>query len=126
MERIDRRRSEGKFRTKKDFRPLPENLRRLRDTGERKAMARFYALYVDQFGVTRRSSFAVKIDARLLHRPQALAFLIRATTGEMLNNKIPEHVQGEIFSDFVHDLFGKPWRKVRHLKDYKAGVVYGR
>jgi hypothetical protein len=123
MEEIERRRSERKYRNR--LPPLPENLRRLRESvGEGKKVARFYALYTDLFGNTRRVSFGVKVNKRIPNR--ALAFLIRTTVGEMKNNRIPEVASGEVLSDFVHDLYTRNWEKSRRLLDYKAGVVYAR
>jgi hypothetical protein len=115
-----------KNRHRNDFRPLPENLRRLRygELGERKALARFYALFIEMNGLPRRASFSVKVKRGISNA--ALAFLIRATVQRFKECYVPEHVQGEVMSDFLYDLFNRPWRKVRRVEDYKAGVVYVR
>lgn len=118
MEEIDRRRSERRFR------PLPENLRRLRGVSEGRKVARFYALYTDLFGRTRRVSFGVKVNKRIPNR--ALAFLIRNTLREMKDGRIPSVSQGEVLNDFVYDLYTRNWEKSRRLLDYRAGVVYAR
>lgn len=120
MEEIDRRRAERKFR------PLPENLRRLRGTvGEGQAFARFYCLYKDVNGITRRISFSVKVNRRLRQSPRGLAFLIRATVKEMLDDKVPEHFDGQLLPNFL-DLYYYPWNRVRRVLEYKANVEYRR
>ena len=67
----------------------------------------------------------MKINPRLSQNRRGLATLIRSTVKELLDDKVPEHVQGEVFSNFL-SLFGRDWQRVRRIRQYEAGVVYGR
>lgn len=114
---------------KRNLRPVPENLRRMRygldDLSERRWFARFYGNCETMTGKLRRFSFSVKISKRLSKNRKALAMLMRTTIGKLLEDTVPEHVQGEVFSNFM-SLLGRDWVRVRRVRNYEAGVVYAR
>lgn len=123
MEEIERRRIERRYRVPSPR--LPDYMIRLRGISGGRRVARFYADYIDQFGYKRRISFGIKVGKKMPNR--ALAFLIREVIHEMKHeDRVPAVADGEVLSSFVYDLFNRPWRRIRRLRDYKAGVVYAR
>jgi hypothetical protein len=114
---------------KRKLRPVPENLKRMRygleDLGERKWLAKFYGTIDTMTGELKSFAFGVKISKRVSTDRRALAALIRATVQKLRENTVPEHESGEVFSDFL-SLFGRDWQRVRRIREYHAGVIYGR
>lgn len=112
---------------KHKLRPLPEFLKwtRYGVTDSQKWYARFYGLYDSIDGKIKRFSFQVKINKALRQNRRGLGMLMRSTVKELLDDKVPKHVQGEVFPDFL-SLFGRDWQRVRRMREYKAGVVYAR
>jgi len=112
---------------KHKLRPLPEFLKRTRYgvTDSQKWYARFYGLYDSIDGKIKRFSLQVKINRALSQNRRGLGMLMRSTVKELLDGKVPEHVQGEVFPNFI-ELFGRNWISVKRIREYHAGVVYGR
>ena len=87
--------------------------------------ARFYGLYDSIDGKIKRFSLQVKINRALSQNRRGLGMLMRSTVKELLDGKVPEHVQGEVFPNFI-ELFGRKWINVKRIREYHAGVIYGR
>lgn len=109
----------------KGYRPVPERLRRMRIGVTHRWLARFYGVYESTTGKWGRFSFQVKVSPELSQNRRALAHNIRKTVEALREGYVPEHEQGETFHSFA-DLNLVRWFRVRRLRDYEAGVVYGR
>jgi hypothetical protein len=110
---------------KRKLRPTPEYLKGMRIGATHRWFARFYGNYETITGKLRRFSFQVRVSPKLSQNRKALANNIRMTCGTLLDGNIPEHMQGDTFHSFI-DLRLARWFRVRRLRDYEAGVVYGR
>lgn len=112
---------------RKELSPVPARLRRMRGTTEHRWYARFYGNYISMTGIRRRFSFQVKITRRLSRNKKALRRVIsRVVEGLKYDKYVPEHMQGEVFSSYGKLLYETPWRRVRKLLNYEAGVIYER
>jgi hypothetical protein len=109
----------------KGYRPVPERLRRMRIGATHRWFARFYGNYETITGHLRRFSFQVRISSELSQDRRALANYMRMICGALLERNVPEHVQGETFHSF-RDLMLARWFRVRRVRNYEAGVAYGR
>jgi hypothetical protein len=109
---------------KKAFRPLPPAILGLRLRARHNEYARFYGNYVSMTGKKKRFSFQVTVNPRLKNKQKYR--LIVKTVGALLNNTIPEHVQGEVFDSFQELHYKTRWLRVRRLNEYKAGMHYER
>lgn len=107
------------------LRPAPSHLRRMRQGATHRWFARFYGNYETMTGKLRRFSFQVKVSPELSQNRKALAYNMRMTCSALLERNVPEHVQGETFHSF-RDLTIARWFPVRKLRNYEAGVLYGR
>jgi hypothetical protein len=107
------------------LRPVPEHLRRMRIGATHRWFARFYGTYESITGKLGRLSFQVRVSPELSHNRRALASNIRMTCEALLEGNVPEHEQGETFHSFT-DLRLVRWFRVRRLRNYEAGVLYGR
>lgn len=107
------------------FRPAPEHLKLMRIGATHRWFARFYGNYETITGKLRRFSFQVRISPELRQDRRALANYMRMTCGSLLDRNVPEHVQGETFDSF-RDLMLARWFRVRKVRNYEAGVAYGR
>ena len=110
---------------KHKLRPIPAHLKRMRIGATHRWFARFYGNYESMTGKLRRFSFSVKISKSVSKNRRALAVLMRTTVQKLLEDTVPEHVQGEVFSNFL-SLFGRDWQRVRRMRQYEAGVIYAR
>jgi len=110
---------------KRKLRPVPEHLKRMRIGATHRWFARFYGNYETLTGKLRRFSFQVKVSPKLRQDRRALAFNMRMICSSLLERTVPEHVQGETFQSF-RDLRLARWLPIRRLRDYEAGIVYGR
>lgn len=108
----------------RSIRRVPRNYVRGRRTARYREFARFYLNYISMAGKSKRASFAVKVEPSLSNR--AKHNLIVAVVNNILNKKIPQHVQGQIFHGFYSLVRGTPWYSVRKVSYYKAGMVYER
>ena len=109
----------------KGYRPVPERLRRMRIGATHRWFARFYGTYETITGKLGRLSFQVYDSPELRRNRKVLADNIRMTVEALLERNVPEHEQGETFHSF-RDLMLARWFRVRRLRDYEAGVLYGR
>lgn len=105
-----------------EFRPVPLGLRQARPSIQRD-YARFYGNYVSKFGKIKRFSFQVRID--LSKGGQLFGRLIRTTCGRLLQNQIPLHKQGQVFSSFAELFHRTAWIQVRKVRNYEVGMSYG-
>jgi hypothetical protein len=110
---------------KHKLRPAPAYLKRMRIGATHRWFARFYGNYESMTGKLRRFSFQVRVSPELSQNRRVLADNIRTTCGALLENNVPEHMQGDTFHSF-RDLMLARWFRVRRLRNYEAGVVYGR
>lgn len=108
------------------LRPAPEHLQRMRYGATPRWYARFYANYETMTGNLRRLSFQVKVSPELTKNRRVLADNIRETVSALLDNYVPEHEQGDTFYSFEELMEETRWFRVRKLRNYEAGVVYGR
>ena len=86
--------------------------------------ARFYGLYVNKKGETKRFSFQVRINPRYSNK--LVGRLVRVVCNMLLDKNIPEHRMGQIFPSFWNLIKNARWIRVEKLLDYKAGVQYVR
>lgn len=110
---------------KHKLRPAPEHIKRMRIGATHRWFARFYGNYDAITGRLGRFSLQVRVSSELRQNRRALANNIRMVVRRLLEGNIPEHVQGETFQSF-RDLMLAKWFRVRRLRNYEAGVVYGR
>jgi len=109
----------------KGYRPVPKRLRRMRIGATHRWLARFYGIYESTTAKLGRFSFQVYVSPKLSQNRSALAHNIRMAVEALREGYVPEHEQGEAFHSF-RDLMLARWFRVRRLRDYEAGVVYGR
>jgi hypothetical protein len=120
MEEIERRRTERRYRT---IKPLPTDLKRLRERAGAPKVVKFKGIAQELNGMPRSFLFYVLVSKRLLHTGRAMDFFVKSTIREMQNGKMPVHTRGQIFRDFVHDLYGSArWRKIDTLLEYDVDV----
>lgn len=105
--------------------PVPAHLKSMRIGATHRWFARFYGTYETMTGKLRRFSFQVLVSPKLSKNRKALADNMRMTCGALLEGEIPEHMQGDTFHSFKELRLAR-WFQVRRLRNYEAGVVYGR
>ena len=111
-----------KYRKLPSFDAVPAYLRSLREHISPIAYARFYGNFVTTTGILRRFSFQVILDAGLSGVEKYR--IVRAICGRLLQNRIPRHEPGQIFSS--SKLFElTDWVQVRKILQYEVGMVYG-
>jgi len=108
----------------RSIRRVPRNYVRGRRTARYREYARFYVNYTSMTGKRKRASFAVRVEPSLSNR--AKHNLMVSVCNNILNKKIPQHVQGEVFHGFYALMRGTPWFEVRSVQNYEAGMVYER
>ncbi len=104
------------------FRPLPVSLKRRGVVAV--DLARFYGNYETKVGRIKRFSFQFKmpdyLSGKMMHR------MIRLVCEKIhYFNLVPLHEQGQTFK-FSELMLRTPWIRVRKVRNYKAGVVYGK
>ena len=105
--------------------PLPIYVKALRGKTRQQDYARFYGLYETIMPRRKkRFSFVVRISPKLSNR-QVYKKMVEIQNA-LLNEKIPKHWRGQIFKSFNELLNKTPWKKVRKIHKYQAGVVYER
>lgn len=110
--------------SRKTFRPLPSDLRGLRDRARYSEFARFYGSFDRMNWKIGRFSFQVEMSPWLSNNEKYR--LIVTTVNALRDNTIPEHEQGQVFRSFQELFHRTKWVRVRRLRQYKAGMVYER
>lgn len=112
-----------KYRKISKFNPLPADLRnRLNHLLHPTCCARFYGNFETITGKIRRFSFQVDLGPYWSGAEMYKA--VRLVCVNILQDRIPIHEQGQIFSldDLLHST---PWFRVRRILDYEVGMTYG-
>jgi hypothetical protein len=103
--------------------PLPKQIEKLRQYfAPTETYARFYGEYATSLGKIRRFSFQVALDPDT--RGWEKYSIISHICNTILQNKIPLHEPGQVFS--FHELYHHTqWVRVRSILQYKVGMAYG-
>ncbi len=104
------------------FNPLPVHLANLRRGIAPFDFARFYGNFVTLTGKLKRFSFQVRMGAQSSGAEKYTK--IRIVCQNLLQNKVPVHEPGQIFS-FDELLHKTHWTLVRRIAEYKVGMQYG-
>lgn len=111
-----------KLRKLPKFKPLPAGLLSARKYfAGTKTYARFYGNFITPTGKIRRFSFQVILDSGLSGWEKY--DVVRSVCGNLLQNEIPMHEPGQIFS-FHELLHHTEWIRVRKVLQYKVGMTY--
>jgi hypothetical protein len=97
---------------------MPEAIAKIRTYFSSDTYARFYGNYTSRLGKHRRFSFQVKLN------PEDNKYrIITAICGRLLDETIPFHSPGQVFS--VDNILNyAEWIPIRRLEKYKVGMRY--